>query len=129
MRHCVRGLPDRVYVIDGELPTPKLPLVPGHEIVGTVAALGDGVSNFILGERVGVPWLGWTCGECGYCRSGRENLCERAKFTGYTLDGGYADYTVADARFCFRIPDTYSDAEAAPLLCGPDWLPVAREGG
>ena len=106
-----------LHVIDGELSQPKLPLVPGHEIVGRVAALGEGVTGFEVGQRVGIPWLGWTCGECGFCRSQRENLCDRAKFTGYTLDGGYAEYTVADARFCFQLPDSYSDAEAAPLLC------------
>ena len=106
-----------LHVVDGELPEPKLPLVPGHEIVGTVAALGEGVEGFAEGERVGVPWLGWTCGACRYCRSGRENLCPAARFTGYTLDGGYAEHTVADARFCFPLPAEYADAEAAPLLC------------
>jgi propanol-preferring alcohol dehydrogenase len=104
-------------MVDGELPHPKLPLVPGHEIVGVVATKGAGVERFKPGDRVGVPWLGWTCGMCEYCRSGRENLRDHARFTGYTLDGGYAEYTVADQRFCFPIPDTYSDAEAAPLLC------------
>jgi propanol-preferring alcohol dehydrogenase len=106
-----------LHVIDGELPDAKRPVVPGHEIVGVVAERGAGVDRFSVGERVGIPWLGWTCGECGFCRSGRENLCDRAKFTGYTLDGGYAEYVVADARFCFRLPENYSDAEAAPLLC------------
>jgi propanol-preferring alcohol dehydrogenase len=106
-----------LHVIDGELTEPKLPLVPGHEIAGIVTALGDEVEHFKIGDRVGVPWLGWTCGVCEFCKSGRENLCERALFTGYTLDGGYAEYTVADYRFCFPIPDRYSDAEAAPLLC------------
>ena len=106
-----------LHVVDGELPNPKLPLVPGHEIVGRVAALGEGVTSFKAGERVGISWLGWTCGECHFCRSQRENLCDAARFTGYTLNGGYAEYTVADARFCFRIPEAYSDAEAAPLLC------------
>jgi propanol-preferring alcohol dehydrogenase len=106
-----------LHVLDGELAHPKLPLILGHEIVGRVAALGDGVTRFKPGDRVGIPWLGWTCGECGYCRSGRENLCEQARFTGYTLDGGYAEYTVADERFCFPIPASYSDAAAAPLLC------------
>lgn len=106
-----------LHVVDGELPHPKLPLVPGHEIVGEIAALGAGVEGFTAGQRVGVPWLGWTCGECRYCRSGRENLCERARFTGYDLDGGYAEYAVADARYCFAIPGAYSDVEAAPLLC------------
>src|SRR5580765_6977352 len=90
-----------LHVVDGELPDPKLPLVPGHQIVGRVAAVGPGVDGVRLGDRVGVPWLGWTCGECGYCRAGRENLCDRARFTGYQLDGGYAEQTVADARFCF----------------------------
>jgi propanol-preferring alcohol dehydrogenase len=106
-----------LHVVDGELPNPKLPLVPGHEVVGRIAALGEGVTHFKSGERVGIPWLGWTCGACRFCDSQRENLCDDAKFTGYTLDGGYAEYTVADARFCFRIPEGYSDAEAAPLLC------------
>lgn len=106
-----------LHVIDGELTQPKLPLIPGHEIVGLVSAIGNEVKNFKIGARVGVPWLGWTCGVCQYCKSGRENLCERALFTGYTLNGGYAEYTVADHRFCFPIPALYSDAEAAPLLC------------
>jgi propanol-preferring alcohol dehydrogenase len=106
-----------LHVVDGDLANPKLPLVPGHEIVGHVVEVGTGVDQFKAGERVGIPWLGWTCGDCNFCWSGRENLCDRARFTGYTLDGGYADYTIADARFCFRLPDGYSDAEAAPLLC------------
>src|SRR2546428_5698510 len=106
-----------LHVLDGELPNPKLPLVPGHEVVGTVAAIGAGVDRFRGGQRLGVPWLGWSCGECRYCRSGRENLCDRARFTGYQIDGGYAEYAVADARFCFPLPDQYADLEAAPLLC------------
>jgi len=106
-----------LHVADGELAEPKLPLVLGHEIVGRVAGLGRGSSRFRVGDRVGVPWLGWTCGECRYCRSGRENLCDRARFTGYQLDGGYGELAVADERFCFPLPDGYSDAEAAPLLC------------
>ena len=106
-----------LHIIDGELTHPKLPLIPGHEIVGKVTALGEGVKRFRIGDRVGVPWLGWTCGECGYCQKGQENLCDQAKFTGYTLAGGYAEYTVADQRFCFPIPASCSDAEAAPLLC------------
>jgi len=106
-----------LHIVDGELTQPKLPLIPGHEVVGTVVGLGDGISRRKLGDRVGVPWLGWTCGTCSYCQNGRENLCDDAKFTGYTLDGGYAEYMVADERFCFPIPDAYSDAEAAPLLC------------
>ncbi|HSD60651.1 MAG TPA: zinc-dependent alcohol dehydrogenase family protein [Burkholderiales bacterium] len=106
-----------LHVADGELPDPKLPLVPGHEIVGTVAEAGPGVERFALGQRVGVPWLGWTCGECEFCRSGQENLCGQARFTGYQLDGGYAEYALADQRYCFAIPEGYSDAEAAPLLC------------
>ena len=106
-----------LHVVDGELPKPKLPLIPGHEIVGLVATTGPGVERFKAGDRVGVPWLGWTCGVCAYCRDGRENLCDRARFTGYTLDGGYAEYTVAAAEFCFPIPTPYSDAQAAPLLC------------
>ncbi|HXF76867.1 MAG TPA: zinc-dependent alcohol dehydrogenase family protein [Methylomirabilota bacterium] len=106
-----------LHVVDGELAKPKLPLVPGHEIVGAIVALGSDVSRFKVGDRVGVPWLGWTCGTCSYCRNGQENLCAEAKFTGYTLDGGYAEYTIADARFCFPIPAAYGSAEAAPLLC------------
>jgi propanol-preferring alcohol dehydrogenase len=106
-----------LHVIDGELTQPKLPLIPGHEIVGIVEEKGDGADRFEVGDRVGIPWLGWTCGECSYCLWGRENLCDRARFTGYTIDGGYADYTVADQRFCFPIPDFYRDTEAAPLLC------------
>ncbi len=106
-----------LHLVDGELSNPKLPVVPGHEIVGTVAQLGEGVERFREGERVGIPWLGWTCGECRHCRQGRENLCDRAQFTGYTMDGGYAEYTLADQRYCFPIPESYSDAAAAPLLC------------
>ena len=106
-----------LHVADGELPNPKLPLVPGHEIVGTIVEKGKDVQRFKIGDRVGVPWLGWTCGECEFCRGGRENLCDRARFSGYTLDGGYAEFTVADERFCFPIPPAYADAEAAPLLC------------
>src|SRR3989442_298851 len=106
-----------LHVADGDLPNPKLPLVLGHEIVGTIAGLGPDVRGWAVGERAGVPWLGWTCGECRYCRTGRENLCERARFTGYQLDGGYAEYTVADARYAFRIPPAFRDLEAAPLLC------------
>jgi alcohol dehydrogenase, propanol-preferring len=106
-----------LHVVDGELTQPKLPLVPGHEIVGSVAALGADVERFRIGDRVGVPWLGWTCGICDFCRSGRENLCGQARFTGYQIDGGYGDYTVADQRFCFPIPSGYSDMDAAPLLC------------
>ncbi len=106
-----------LHVVDGELTEPKLPLIPGHEIVGTVAALGDGADRFRIGDRVGVPWLGFTCGSCEFCRAGRENLCAQARFTGYQIDGGYADYTVADQRFCFAIPDGYSDVQAAPLMC------------
>jgi len=106
-----------LHVVDGELSKPKLPLIPGHEIVGIVEEKGTGVDRFKIGDRVGIPWLGWTCGVCSYCLSGQENLCDQAKFTGYTIDGGYAEYTVADQRFCFAIPDSYGDAEAAPLLC------------
>ncbi|PYO34845.1 MAG: alcohol dehydrogenase [Gemmatimonadetes bacterium] len=106
-----------LHVANGDLPDPKLPLVLGHEIVGTVAALGTGVSRFRVGDHVGVPWLGWTCGECGYCRASRENLCDRATFTGYTLDGGYAERAVANAAFAFAMPEGFTDAEAAPLLC------------
>lgn len=106
-----------LHVVDGELPHPKLPLIPGHEIIGIVVEKGERVLHFKKGDRVGIPWLGWTCGECEYCRSDRENLCLRAKFTGYTLDGGYAEFSVVDERFCFPIPQRYSDATAAPLLC------------
>ncbi|MFL6529533.1 MAG: zinc-dependent alcohol dehydrogenase family protein [Chthoniobacterales bacterium] len=106
-----------LHIIDGELPNPKLPLIIGHEIVGVVEALGEGVSGFELGDRVGIPWLGWTCGECRFCLTSRENLCERARFTGYDIDGGYAEFTVADARFCFRLPSEFGDVAAAPLLC------------
>jgi propanol-preferring alcohol dehydrogenase len=106
-----------LHVFDGELPHPKLPLIPGHEIVGRVAEIGVGVDRFDVGDRVGIPWLGWTCGECKFCRSERENLCDHARFTGYTLDGGYAEFTMAEARFCFRIPDAFDDVSAAPLLC------------
>ena len=106
-----------LHVADGELPDVALPLVLGHEIVGTVVEAGPGASRHLPGDRVGVPWLGWTCGECRYCRSGRENLCAHARFTGYHLPGGYAEYTVADERFCFPLPAGYDDAAAAPLLC------------
>ena len=106
-----------LHVVDGELLHPKLPIILGHEIVGRVVSCGTNVRNFSIGERIGIPWLGWTCGHCRYCRSGHENLCMEAKFTGYQIDGGYAEYTVADARYCFRIPETYGDVEAAPLLC------------
>jgi alcohol dehydrogenase, propanol-preferring len=106
-----------LHIVDGELPDPHLPLVPGHEIVGSVVAVGSEVRSNREGSRVGVPWLGWTCGECRYCRSGRENLCDRAKFTGYDHDGGYAEYVVADDRYTFPIPSGFGDAEAAPLLC------------
>ncbi len=106
-----------LHIVDGELSGARLPLVPGHEIVGRIVARGAGAGRFAEGERVGVPWLGWTCGECGFCRSGRENLCPRARFTGYTLDGGYAEYAVADQRFCFALPAPYDDVAAAPLLC------------
>jgi propanol-preferring alcohol dehydrogenase len=108
-----------LHVLDGELAEPKLPLVLGHQIVGTVAGAGEGAGRFAPGDRVGVPWLGWACGECRFCRSGRENLCERAVFTGYQRDGGYAEMAVADERFCLPLPPgPLSDAETAPLLCG-----------
>jgi propanol-preferring alcohol dehydrogenase len=106
-----------LHIVDGELAFPGHPVVPGHEIVGRVAALGEGVAGLALGERVGVPWLGWTCGECPHCRAGRENLCENARFTGWQIRGGYAQQAVADARYVFRLPERYADAEAAPLLC------------
>ncbi|MCI0995345.1 zinc-dependent alcohol dehydrogenase family protein [Pseudomonas corrugata] len=106
-----------LHLFDGELPQARLPRVPGHEIVGQVTAVGTDTATDWIGRRVGVPWLGWTCGICEFCRSGRENLCDQALFTGCQLDGGYADYTVADARFCFPLPDALDAAEAAPLLC------------
>ncbi|HUC16848.1 MAG TPA: zinc-dependent alcohol dehydrogenase family protein [Acetobacteraceae bacterium] len=106
-----------LHVFEGDLPHPKLPLVPGHEIVGHVAALGPGVERFHIGERVGVPWLGYTCGTCPWCRAGQENLCPNARFTGYQIDGGYAECCVADARYCFPLPEVYTDQSAAPLLC------------
>jgi alcohol dehydrogenase, propanol-preferring len=107
-----------LHVVDDELPNPKLPLIPGHQIVGRVEEIGEAVnSKFQIGDRIGIPWLGWTDGECAFCRSGRENLCDNARFTGYTIDGGYAEFTLADARFCFHLPERYSDVEAAPLLC------------
>src|SRR5689334_1531798 len=106
-----------LHVVDGELTEPKLPLIPGHEIVGIVEQLGAAVTGLRVGDRVGVPWLGWTCGVCAFCTSGRENLCALARFTGYQIDGGYADYAVADERFRFAIPPEYGDLEAAPLLC------------
>jgi alcohol dehydrogenase, propanol-preferring len=121
-----------LHLVDGELPEPTLPIIPGHEIVGRVAALGEGVTGLSLGQRVGVPWLGWTCGKCRYCATGRENLCDRARFTGYQLDGGYAEYAAADARYCFRLPDEGDAAELAPLLCagliGYRALALAGEG-
>jgi alcohol dehydrogenase, propanol-preferring len=106
-----------LHVVDGELTRPKLPLIPGHEIVGSIVVTGAGVERFRVGDRVGVPWLGWTCGVCEFCRSGRENLCAQARFTGYQIDGGYGEFTIADQRFCFAVPAGYSDLEAAPLLC------------
>jgi propanol-preferring alcohol dehydrogenase len=106
-----------LHIADGDLPELRSPVVPGHEIVGVVAEVGASVERFRIGDRVGVPWLGWTCGHCDYCTGGRENLCATARFTGYHLDGGYADEAVADARYCFALPDRYADAAAAPLLC------------
>jgi propanol-preferring alcohol dehydrogenase len=106
-----------LHVIDDELPDPSLPIIPGHEIVGRVDALGAGVREFSVGDRVGIPWLGWTCGTCNPCERGLENLCDSARFTGYQIDGGYAEFAIADARFCFAIPAIYDDVEAAPLLC------------
>lgn len=106
-----------LHVVDGELPDPKLPIVPGHEIVGAVEALGAGVETFEIGQRVGVPWLGFSCGTCGFCTTGRENLCGEARYTGYQIDGGYAEHCLADARYAFALPEGYSDSEAAPLLC------------
>jgi propanol-preferring alcohol dehydrogenase len=106
-----------LHIADGDLPEIRSPVIPGHEIVGAVAAVGSGVADFAIGQRVGVPWLGWTCGHCTYCASARENLCDEARFTGYHRDGGYAEYAVADARYCFPLPASYDDAEATPLLC------------
>jgi len=114
-----------LHIVDRELPEPKLPLILGHQIVGRVEEIGReidssfviGHSSFAVGDRIGIPWLGWTDGDCVYCRSDRENLCDRARFTGYTIDGGYAEFTVADARFCFHLPDRYNDVDVAPLLC------------
>lgn len=106
-----------LHVVDGELPDPKLPLIPGHEIVGRIERLGQASQRFRVGDRIGIPWLGWTCGKCQYCRSHRENLCEQARFTGYTIDGGYAEFTLAHADYCYRLPDAFDDVSAAPLLC------------
>ena len=106
-----------LHIVDGELLNPKLPLILGHEIVGTVIQIGNRVDRLSIGDRVGVPWLGYTCGLCRYCQKDQENLCDHAEFTGYTIDGGYAEYTVANQKYCFHIPDLYADAEAAPLLC------------
>ncbi len=106
-----------LHIADGELPAIPFPVTPGHEIIGRVERVGTGVSRFRIGDRVGVPWLGETCGVCSYCRRGLENLCDRARFTGYTLEGGYAEYVVADARYCCAVPARYSDTQAAPLLC------------
>jgi propanol-preferring alcohol dehydrogenase len=106
-----------LHVVDGELPDPKVPLIPGHEIVGSVVETGPEVDDLQVGQRIGIPWMGWTCGQCSYCRSGLENLCDHARFTGYTIDGGYAEYASADRRFAIPIPASYESAEAAPLLC------------
>ena len=106
-----------LHIVDGELPHPKLPLIPGHQIVGIVTARGDGATRFAVGERVGVPWLGWSCGHCAFCRVGLENLCDDARYTGYQIDGGFAEQCVADERFCFALPPAYADTQAAPLLC------------
>jgi len=106
-----------LHVVDGDLPNIPIPIVPGHEIVGVVDAMGQGVSDFARGDRIGIPWLGYTCGTCRYCRTHRENLCPSARFTGYQIDGGYAEFVVADARYAFKIPDAYDDIHAAPLLC------------
>ncbi len=106
-----------LHILDGDLTDPKLPLIPGHQVVGRVKAVGEGADRFCVGDRVGIPWLGWACGECRYCRSERENLCKRGRFTGYDIDGGYAEATVADERFCVPLPDTPDDVHIAPLLC------------
>jgi alcohol dehydrogenase, propanol-preferring len=115
--HCCAVCRTDLHVVDGELPHPRLPLIPGHQIVGIVQKMSERADGFTVGDRVGVPWLGWTDGECRYCLSGRENLCENARFTGYQIDGGYAEYALADTRFCFPIPEGYPDLQAAPLLC------------
>jgi len=115
--HCCAVCRTDLHVVDGELAHPSLPLIPGHQIVGTVEKIGGHAGSFAAGDRVGVPWLGWTDGECRYCLSGRENLCENARFTGYQIDGGYAEYALADPRFCFPIPEGFPDLQAAPLLC------------
>jgi alcohol dehydrogenase, propanol-preferring len=115
--HCCAVCRTDLHVVDGELPHPRLPLIPGHQIVGTVEKIGGHAGSFAVEDRVGVPWLGWTDGECRYCLSGRENLCENARFTGYQIDGGYAEYALAETRFCFPIPDGFPDLQAAPLLC------------
>jgi alcohol dehydrogenase, propanol-preferring len=119
-----------LHVVDGELRQPKLPLIPGHEIVARVLACGPGVEGFAVGSRIGIPWLGWSCGVCSQCRAGRENLCPEARFTGYQIDGGYADHVVADARFCFALPDAYDDVHAAPLLCAGliGWRSLVKAG-
>jgi propanol-preferring alcohol dehydrogenase len=119
-----------LHVVDGELTQPKLPLIPGHEIVARVVACGPGVEGFAVGSRIGIPWLGWSCGVCPQCRTGRENLCPEARFTGYQIDGGYADHVVADARFCFALPDAYDDLHAAPLLCAGliGWRSLVKAG-
>ncbi len=121
-----------LHVVDGELPHPRLPVTPGHEIIGRVDAVGEAVSRFKPGDRVGIPWLGWTCGECEFCRRGEENLCPLALFTGYQIDGGFADHAIADARYCFPVPENYSDEHAAPLMCagliGYRALKAAGEG-
>jgi propanol-preferring alcohol dehydrogenase len=106
-----------LHIVDGELPDPKLPLILGHQIVGRIEQIAEGVKGFSVGDRVGIPWLGWTDGDCAYCRSNRENLCDNARFTGYNIDGGYAEFTVADARYCFHLPNEYNDVDVAPLLC------------
>jgi len=118
-----------LHVVDGDLPEPRRPVIPGHEVVGRVIRGGPGAGRFRPGDRVGIPWLGWTCGACAFCRSGRENLCDAARFTGYQIDGGYADRAVADERYAFPLPIAYGDAEAAPLLCAGligyrAWAPV-----
>jgi propanol-preferring alcohol dehydrogenase len=115
--HCCAVCRTDLHVVDGELPDPRLPLILGHQIVGTVERIGEHADSFKGGERIGVPWLGWTDGECRYCLSGRENLCENARFTGYQIDGGYAEYAIADGRYCFPIPEGFPDLQAAPLLC------------
>src|SRR5438132_9281789 len=118
-----------LHIVDGELPDPKLPLILGHQIVGRVDQIGEGVEQFVIGDRVGIPWLGWTDGDCSYCRSNRENLCNNAKFTGYNIDGGYAEFTVADARYCFHLPDEIFDVALGGVASEEAAVAAAHRAG